>query len=185
MSEEERAGDELVQFVGTLHHPHFANSTLMMDCVPIHQSVECVERLVVYVQSVGTLHHTRFANGTLMMDCVPIHQSVECVERLVVYVQLYLFMVNIHNGAPGLLARGHAQVGLSNVPVHEGEEETVADGDHIHNQGNATHKVAQCVRTLQLKSYAKSTLMMDCVRIHQSVGCVKRGVDYVQLARMH
>ena len=66
-------------------------------------------------------------------------------EKWIDYIdfQLYLFMVNIHNGAPGLLARGHAQVGLSNVPVHVGEEEAVADGDHIHNQGNATHKVAQ------------------------------------------
>ena len=52
-------------------------------------------------------------------------------------------MVTFHSGASGLLARRNAPVELSNVGVHVREGETVLDGDHIHNQRNATHKVAQ------------------------------------------
>lgn len=40
----------LLQFVGTLQLTHCANSNLTTDCVPIHQSVECVGKLVACVQ---------------------------------------------------------------------------------------------------------------------------------------
>lgn len=70
-----------ITFVGTLHHQQFANSTLMMDCVPIHQFVECVERLVVYVKlyPLMVILHSG-ASGLLARRHAPVELSNVCVH---------------------------------------------------------------------------------------------------------